>query len=218
MWWQELSKELSRLLFPSPQFCLICRRYLQDEGLPICGHCVIEYGFNWKCFTSGDDLCFSFGLFQGRLKELLHVIKYQGGFDACRALGLLLGLAIREESRLQDANYLLPVPLHSERLAKRGFNQAEVLADNIIKIWKRKVFRKAVRIKNTVPQSDLSFKQRIRNLDGAFWIVEPTLLNGKHVIIIDDIYTTGTTYRQLSRLIKSFGGRTSGVFVCSGPR
>ena len=101
---------------------------------------------------------------------------------------------------------IIPVPIHKKRLKERGYNQAEIIADEIGKMTGIPVLKdKIIRTKNTVPQKALSDVQRVKNMKDAFKVSED-YTPGKNVLIIDDIYTTGTTIRHIAQIIKAKGG------------
>ncbi len=107
---------------------------------------------------------------------------------------------------IPEHHFILPVPLHRKRLRKRGFNQAALIALGVSKITKRKViFGACERVKETRPLSELSERERRKEIKGAFKIKKDVFKN-KKVLIVDDIYTTGTTTRELAKLITKEGG------------
>ena len=108
---------------------------------------------------------------------------------------------------------LLPVPLHSSRQRERGYNQALELARPIAKQLQIPLFNDlATRIKPTPPQSSLSLRQRRHNLKDAF-IVNYSVKN-KHIAIIDDVMTSGTTVNALAHKLKQAGARRVSVWCC----
>jgi len=99
---------------------------------------------------------------------------------------------------------LLPVPLHSLRLRQRGFNQALELAKPLAKTCQKPILHKSIKRKrNTETQSDLSARQRVKNLKNAFECAEP--LKYKSIAIIDDVMTTGSTVNELAKVLKLNG-------------
>ena len=104
-----------------------------------------------------------------------------------------------------EIDEIVPVPIHPKRFKERGFNQALVMAEelgNIIGI--PVVDGKVLRIKNTRPQKVLDDLERIKNIKGAFAVTDDYLPK-KNILIIDDIYTTGTTIRQIAQILKAKG-------------
>jgi ComF family protein len=157
------------------------------EGL--CGRCRLgEYSF---------DLARSALLFNDPLREIIHHLKYSDRVSLAKVLGGILKDCL--DSGPFEGTELLPVPLHGSRLRQRGFNQAELLAKGLGRPVNSNLLR---RKKNTPTQTGLSRNQRRRNLSGAFE-VRGTPANT--VILVDDVYTTGSTANEISRTLKRAG-------------
>ncbi len=209
MLWQDFLE----LLAPSPFVCDLCQQQIIDEGLPGCRSCLAQLELRLRVLQVSGIPCYAVGVYQNRMKELLREIKYQGNYKAAFVLGMILGLACQEEAALQGVRWILPVPLHANRIRKRGFNQARVLADGMIRVWKRPIYQGMIRIRDTEPQSDLSPVERRKNLQQAFMITDAKVLLGQQVLIVDDIFTTGTTVQTIASLIAGYGAVPRGLFV-----
>lgn len=110
---------------------------------------------------------------------------------------------------------IIPVPLHPSRRRKRGFNQAELLAEEIGRSTGIHVNPKVVyRIRNTRPQKELDDRERYQNLKGAFG-VSASWTAKKNVLLVDDIYTTGSTIDRIARLLKKAGVQNVYFFTIS---
>lgn len=160
----------------------------------------------------------SHGAYQGNLRALIHLLKYEGVAPVARPLGKLLAGAIEKfEPRLDMHTVVVAVPLHSLKERQRGFNQAERVAgaavaeirrvrsrrDSILKMEMRTdVLR---REKPTDSQFGLTASQRRKNLKGAFTVAQASAIAGKTVLLIDDIYTSGATARECSRTLLAAG-------------
>lgn len=133
-------------------------------------------------------------------------LKYKKKFYVGRSLGLLLRDCILEQAYVQDdlPELLIPVPLHKKRLIKRGFNQVvEILRPFSEKKLFPLAFNAIHRIKNTPAQTTLSSLKRKRNLKNAFALVGT--IEAKHVVVVDDVVTTGATVLALASLLKAKG-------------
>jgi ComF family protein len=109
-----------------------------------------------------------------------------------------------KENDIELPDVIMPVPLHPSRLRERGFNQALELAKPIGREFDIPIDTKSCkRIKATATQSTLDKKIRIKNMRGAFEIVQP--LDCKHLVLIDDVVTTGTTVNELAKILKANG-------------
>ena len=98
---------------------------------------------------------------------------------------------------MTDYDFILPIPIHKKRLQERGFNQATLLANIIAKTAGVQVVTDAlVRKRNTSPQSRLDREARQTNMIGAFEIRKDEVVNGKRILVLDDVFTTGATVRE----------------------
>ena len=171
-----------------PPFCLKCGEPAPAiEGL--CGLCMKgEHLF---------DFARSALLFSRTLREIIHHLKYSGRVSLARPLGDLLKECLLREAFTGDL--VIPVPLHRSRERIRGFNQAELIAARLGRPVAPRLLR---RRKNTPSQTGLTRNERKRNLAGAFEVrggVKGT------VIVVDDVYTTGSTMNEIARTLKRAG-------------
>ncbi len=140
----------------------------------------------------------------GDLQNILHQLKYHRLTGAGIQLGRLLGAGLDDIAGYFGREPLLiPVPLHRKKLMKRGFNQARVIADGIGQITGWPVVDKdnIIRQKNTTSQTGLSTAERAKNLKNAFLINKPDVLRNFQPVIVDDVFTTGTTTFELAGAI-----------------
>lgn len=154
-----------------------------------------------------------------RVRALVHEIKFRGnGFLADMAAELIAEEVVEELSRVElfekGAHPLIvPIPASRERRLERGFNQTELLAR---KVWEKGLSEILVYAPNavakhrhTAPQTSLpSREERLRNLDGAFSVTNPALVRDRHVVVIDDVVTTGATVTEVRRVLLENGARS----------
>lgn len=178
----------SQLIPVEPPFCLQCGEPAPAvEGL--CGVCRKgEHAF---------DFARSAFLFTGPLREIIHHFKYSDRVSLAKPLGHLLKNCLDREPFADGL--IIPVPLHYRRQRMRGFNQAELIAQYLGRPVAHRILRRS---KNTPSQTGLSRSQRKRNLAGAFEV--RGRLSGT-VIIVDDVYTTGSTMNEISKTLKRAG-------------
>jgi ComF family protein len=101
---------------------------------------------------------------------------------------------------------MVPVPLHPKRKKERGFNQAQIIAKELARIKGIELGDgMLVKIKNVPPQTSLRIEERVENVSGAFDVVEGEKIRGKGVLLVDDVYTTGSTIRECSSVLKNAG-------------
>lgn len=148
-------------------------------------------------------------LYNGVMQESIARFKYGGRQEYGRFFGRLLWERQGEWVRRIAPDLLVPVPLHSSRYRKRGYNQAQILAQELAVYAEIPVADDLLlRVKNTLPQKELTGAERERNLQHAFQVnirCKSLYENIKCVILIDDIYTTGSTVEMCSRVLKEVG-------------
>jgi len=175
-----------------------------DDGLRRCPVCRrVERPF---------DRAVAYGSYEGGLRELVHLLKYNGVRPAANVLGRMLAEAIAAlEPEFEQASVLVvPVPLYKRKRYQRGFNQAEMIARSALKIYPaRERLQLAsdilVRTRDTHSQIGLTSHQRRENLRGAFSVARATEVTGREVLLVDDVYTTGTTATECSRVLRRAG-------------
>jgi ComF family protein len=159
----------------------------------------------------------AYGLYQDRMREAIHALKYDRLHPAASELGWMLAHAIRQLAGEAPAEMLVvPVPLHRSKYAQRGFNQARSLAVHALAElrrtnpeWRLKLASKTLmRLRATESQAGLTSRQRRVNVRGAFVVSDPAAVTLKHILVIDDIYTTGATVRAAAQALARAGAAT----------
>ncbi|MDT8383546.1 MAG: ComF family protein [Gammaproteobacteria bacterium] len=203
----------------SSDLCLACRTALPWAENP-CARCALPLpataveALCGRCQTQPPAFhaCLAPFRYGSPLDHLLQGLKFNGRLAQARLLGELmadwLGAVVEA-----PPDQLIPVPLHAARLRERGFNQALELARPIARQFGLPLNIHGVRRRRaTPPQSDLSRQQRLKNIRGAFEVVQPL---GAHVVIIDDVMTTGSTADELARTLLGAGAERVEVWVCA---
>ncbi|MGA9306617.1 MAG: ComF family protein [Candidatus Sulfotelmatobacter sp.] len=154
----------------------------------------------------------AYGSYETGLRELIHLLKYGGVRPAANVLGRMLAEAIAtlEPELPADSVAVIPVPLHRTKLRQRGFNQAELIARAAMKIRPRRdrlhlCAGVLARRRDTASQIGLTSHQRRENLRGAFAVAQPELVKGREVLVVDDVYTTGATVSECSKVLLRAG-------------
>jgi ComF family protein len=138
------------------------------------------------------------------IDQLIHKLKY--GHDLSLVNSLALTLAARLQSAAVSVDCIATTPVTRTRLIDRGFNQATQLAKPIARALQLPLHATAVaRVKDTLPQAQLPWKERHKNIRGAFQVQEPAKVAGQRVAVIDDVLTTGATLNEVARAIKAAG-------------
>lgn len=179
-----------------PPRCMKCGKHMDDESEEYCRDC--EKGEHY--YIKGRAL-FAYK----EIAKSVHRFKYKGRREYAKVYGKEMAYFLGETIKEWKADALIPVPLYKTRERRRGYNQAELLAKVLGKELKLPVYCDMVkRCKNTKPLKMLNPEERLNNLKRAFILVE----NGvklKRVIIVDDIYTTGSTIDALTKILLEWG-------------
>jgi len=202
----KLLNSLSNLIFPN--LCVCCDAYLTFQEEAICDLCYhrlprfenysnpsnsvakkfwgrlkLEYASSYLKFSSNSDV-----------RKILHEIKYKGNLNLGIEMGKALGKVMKKIPELTNADVITPIPLHPQREIERGFNQSNLIAHGMSELMGQKVYVDAViRKKYNSTQTNKRRYERFINSNEIFKVVKPTLLENKHILLIDDVITTGAT-------------------------
>lgn len=162
----------------------------------------------------------AYGSYDGGLRELIHLLKYDRVRPAANVLGRMLAEVVAGLSGQFQSGLVVPVPLHSSKMRQRGFNQAEEIARAGLKILNCGGMRLSANVlrrqRATESQTGLTPHQRRENVRGAFVVTGREPLAGRDVLLVDDVYTTGTTAAECTRVVLRAGARR--VFVATVAR
>ena len=219
--------------FPDVMGSYFCSRCRKDIGLirsPKCSVC----GFMFESREGDDHACAScigkppafgkaraYGRYDGSLREAIHLLKYRGKAYLAEPLGLLLFQEFVANWGPSDIDCIIPVPLHGKRLKKRGFNQTYQLVkkwpvymekmggDDHAEIDQGLLLRKY----RTKAQVGMTRKERLANMRGVFAVRSPNLVEGRKFLVIDDVFTTGTTAGECAKTLLKHGAATVDVLT-----
>lgn len=207
--------------------CLEKIEFLKKQACPICG---VESKTGARCFncrakTELDGVIAATAYFGKERKESLakkaiHIFKYQFVKDLAGPLAAIIGRQIKNRQVVKiektfifgpDMNnkLIVPVPLHPKRFRWRGFNQAELLAENLAKYFKLPLEKTALaRQKNNIPQAEVrDRRERMENIKDAFICVDGAKVKDKIVILVDDVATTSATLGECAKALKNSGAK-----------
>jgi ComF family protein len=199
-----------RINFITDNFCPICGIpfFSSPAGSHICGDCL----GNRPYFAQARAVAG----FETVIMEAIHKFKYSRSLSAGNALGCLMADFSFPDFVFSEYSLLIPVPLHIKRLRERGFNQSLLLAREIGKKHELPVnFSLLKRIKFTLTQTGLNKIEREKNIKGAFAVKDRKKVAGRNIILIDDVYTTGATINECSRVLLKAGAQKVAVLTLS---
>ena len=166
-----------------------------------CHHCTVRppaYAKAWTLYP-----------YLPPLQDAICLFKYRGKVSLAKPLGQLM---LKGLPASLDADLVIPVPLHPTRLREREFNQSLLLADQVAQYVGRPLsFTNLVRTAPSEPQSTLSRKERLKNLRRAFAVRQPQSIAQKRILLIDDVFTTGTTVNECAKVLREAGAEA--IFV-----
>lgn len=203
----QLASDFIGLVYP--RLCVVCNGHLLKTEQGFCFTCEQELPRTYDELNPAQNpaarvfwgrfpveaaaSCFVF-TGQGKVQELIHNLKYNGRKDAGVAAGNYFGNVLRTISPFLTADLILPVPLHEDKLHLRGYNQAACFAQGLSEAMNIPYSEKVLlRLKATSSQTRKSREERWENVGEVFAVSSRKKLEGKHVIIVDDVITTGAT-------------------------
>jgi ComF family protein len=237
-----------------PASCVLCGASLPRlSSAPICDACWTEFPAESGavCVRCGDSLAapestqfsefcracrlvpppferaVAYGVYQGRLRDAVHALKYDRLHPVAGGLGRMLALAIaRLAGQAPGEMLVVPVPLHRSKYSQRGFNQARLLAREGLRFlgkshpqWRLTLAPDTLmRLRVTASQAGLTPRQRRVNVRGAFSVSDAAAVAGRDVLLIDDIMTTGATARAASQALRRAGAKSVWVATLARAR
>ena len=154
------------------------------------------------------------------IQHLMHQFKYKGNEDLGLQLGRMMGYAIRSSNRFHVIDALVPLPLFPFKEKKRGYNQATVLCKGIAEVLSLPVLNNVItRPQHTETQTKKGRIERWRNIEGKFYLLDPSAIQDKHLLLVDDVVTTGATLEACGNELLAPGNvKLSLVTLCIASR
>ncbi len=206
------------LLKDEETVCLKCRYLLPKTGYEMNPENPLAQVFYGRVKFHAVTAYFFFAK-QGKVQHLIHELKYKGNWEAGVFLGQQLGESIKDAPLFQGIDYLVPVPLHPKREKKRGYNQSMMIARGIAETTGIPIGDKyLVRVVNTATQTKKSKEERFQNVKDIFQVCHAEELQGKRILLIGDVLTTGATLESCAHKFENIPGITisAATAACAG--
>ena len=201
---------------PIPFFCRTCWQYIRPLKGPACPRCARPFTSAWASVYSPTHLCgdcrrrkpaftkaWSLYPYASPLREAVGLLKYERKYALADSLCRLLLAALPPEL---DIDVIMPVPLHPVRLREREFNQSLLLAQAVShRLGTELSYTNLIRVANQPAQTSLSRSARLTNLRHAFRLRTPGAVQGCRVLLVDDVFTTGTTLHECAKALRKAG-------------
>lgn len=221
-----LLADLLALFFPST--CLACSEPLVTGEEHLCTGCRAELPYTdyhllppaqnplarrfWGKLPVQHTLSYLRFLRHGRVQHLLHQLKYQGKSQIGSALGMLYGAELSSVGLATEFDLVVPVPLHRRKLARRGYNQAEAFARGLAAALPCTSAAHALRrTDHTASQTRKGRAERWQNVATVFEVAEAEAVLGRHVLLVDDVLTTGATLEACGAALLAAGARAVSI-------
>lgn len=205
--------DLIDLIFP--RTCVVCGELLSPQEKDICINCLstlpkiekihldeIEKSF-WGKVEIERATSFMYYHKNSPYNNLIHRLKYKNRPDTGDRLAFLAAKEIAESGFFDDIDAIVPLPLSKRKMRQRGYNQCDYIAKGLSRATGIPVIKNAVkRLKSNETQTHKSRDERWQNVEGIFALSDATLIEGKHILLIDDILTTGATLASCAKSIQ----------------
>jgi len=196
---------------------VISRPFCSQCGLPIPGLALQPDGVCGRCLSSPPPYTRArYGVYyEGPLREALIRFKYYAALNLGNTLSNVLTAAFLGHYDTTEFDMIIPVPVHRKRLFQRGFNQTAILATKLSSKVKLPLHRRLlIKVKDTVPQARLPRAERVKNLRRSFGILDPSNVQEKRVLLVDDVATTGSTIAEATKtLLKAGASRVDALVL-----
>ena len=204
-----------------PKICYACGEAISGEINNVCITCRAELAFlNIREFENNPiqqlfwgrvkfEKATAFTKFEknGKVQKLLYALKYKGIKEVGITLGELAALEIGTTNFFNEIDIIIPVPIHAKKKKKRGYNQSHYIAEGIQNITKIPVNLQSIKKElNTASQTRKGRFERFENVSNTFTLLNSSQLKGKHILLIDDVVTTGSTLEVCANVLQKIEG------------
>lgn len=195
--------------FIYPPKCIFCNDILKIGSKDlICEKCIYDFPILDNMFfidKNNGNTGFSIVKYNDIISQSIHRFKYNDNPEYAKIYAEIIFKYIIKYNFLSKIDCLTSVPIHHKKQKKRGFNQAELIALHFSQLTNIPYKTLLIRTRNTLPQSQIEFNKRYENLNNAFKIKEGENIKNKKILIIDDIYTSGSTIKHCRDILEQNG-------------
>lgn len=217
--------------FLFPRYCVLCKEKLLRHETHLCLSCLSQLPYTQhyrRPVASIEEELFkrvsykravSLLYFQkgNMTQQLLHILKYQNEPECARFAGKLLAEQLMlNDPMFQTVDYIIPIPLHPHKYKQRGYNQSEMIAEGIASVIHKEVRNNLLlKIKDTRTQTHHTAEIRRKNVEESFRLGDPDALISKHILLVDDVLTTGATIEAAAKCLFQVENLTLSVATLS---
>lgn len=199
-----------------PNVCGICGEICKDSLCKKCENAIEKYKIDLISKNKKMYFCESMHIFKydDIIRQKIIEYKFQDEAYLYKTFAKIILKNKKVCGFLEKYDIMIPVPIHKKRRLKRGYNQAELIAKEICKNLNLELKNNVlIKQKNIVAQSELNKNERMQNIKNAFGIKNANEIKNKNIILFDDIYTTGSTVNECSRILKKVGVNQIGILT-----
>jgi ComF family protein len=209
----------SDLLNIESRLCIRCLASLPETNFEIHPNNPVEKDF-WGRLPIISGSAHLYFTKESLVQHLMHQLKYRGNKDLGIQLGRIMGNVLKSSNRFNEIDALIPLPLFPSKEKKRGYNQAKVLCDGIVEILNLPVLSNVIiRPQYTETQTKKGRIERWKNIEGKFKLIDLATIQNKHLLLIDDVVTTGATLEACgNELLSANNVKLSVATLCIASR
>lgn len=222
---KHIFEKVLNVLFPQDIKCMFCGEEVNESEFCLCDKCAqnvercekvcnccgsvlkSESKYCLICLNNKREFDFARApyVYKGKVITAVHNFKYNGAKYLAKPFAKSMLSSFNELNSLVGGfDFIIPVPMHKDKLKKRKYNQAKLLAEEVSKLVNLPVYDEIViKVKNTESQTKLSRQDRFKNMKDVFKITDKRKVKGKNILIVDDILTTGATTESMAKLLKA---------------
>jgi len=211
-----------------PKLCIVCGENLQKQEQQLCIsclHCIPKTNYHlvsnnpierrfWGKVPIQRGTAFFYFYKGSPFQKILHSLKYRNNQDIGELLGKYAAVELLDSVDFTSIDVIIPVPLHPKRYKSRGYNQSECIGKGLAKILEKPIdTTNLIRIRENTTQTKKTVYERYENTEGLFILQNQNILTGKHVLLIDDVLTTGSTLEACVRALIEVEGIKVSIFT-----